>query len=293
MAGNERRRGRMKARWLIGSVIMSTLALATPAVPASEEVDSQADADLLATSNRLVERLEELLHEEDDPAAWTGSAGFAEELRMHAIKLLALEPYDLQAAREFLAEIARMPEVVRQGPIESYWTSRLVTELFGKLVPYSLETARHRKRRAVFELDPRHALGDAAVSHMRRFVTNTNLPMDVRIEAARVMGTEGVPGGAADFIKLLFGHTPLDEESPAATDGDEWQRYVDGEKAFWVGGFLAGLYAQGLLSTKRSSMDQQAGTYVLELDAFYDKAENRDVSLIEAMFRVDDLLGKR
>ncbi len=168
-----------------------------------------------------------------------------------------------------------------------YWASSLLQDLYGAGARFSKEG----NRTGVSDTLPAfEAVGNACLDDLRVFVSDPSLPLPFRVEAARLLATLGVSGGGADFVKLFLRQNPATENTAVATNGEGWVTASETYKVSYVLGFITAAGLTPVVTQSGTWFSHRVGAYVLELDVFYGKPENRSVTLAEAMFRANDAL---
>jgi len=274
-----------RSKWVIMIVAVSLMGLATAAVPSTENTEGEAEAiaALNTEGDSLVAKLRTALRASKYEL---GSYRIPGELGRAVSSLFYAEFPAPQAALRLIANVKAEledPEAMSGGDY-NWIAARVLWEVF------AIHLRDSRECGGAVEWC---ALGDAALSHMRAFVTNTRLPMEIRVEAARQLAVNEVRGGATDFIKLFCMQNPPEEDNLLASDGHDWRTWSEVMQVMFVNGFLSGEQARCRIAGSVSHFSHRVGVYNLEMEVFYEKVENRDVSVIEAMFRVQDILSAR
>ncbi len=129
--------------------------------------------------------------------------------------------------------------------------------------------------------------------HLRDFVEDASMPLSMRAEVARMLAVCEEPSAAATFFKLCFRADPPGESDVFHRTGADWPSMSDAEKSTYVLAFIAGMTAANRLlgtAVTTTGFSHRVGAYTLELDVYYGKPENRDVTLVEALFHANDAL---
>jgi len=284
----------MRARWVIMGVAVCLVAMPATITPSTERTDGEGETAAALGST----------HGADALVASLRKALRAGE-RQYALEFLGV-PWELnEVLKEFVytadphakaaldlidavkAEL-EAPEAFA-GPHYVHTANRVLQTDF---VPHLEETSELGSGRGP------EWFGDAVLSRMRGLVANTRLPMDVRIETARLLAANGLRGGAADFLKLYLTQNPPGEDQIVSSAASAWQSWTQPMKEGYLRGFINGLSVRAKIDgavqcTVPPSFAHPLGVYVLEMDVFYEKAKNCDVPIIEAMFRVQDALATR